>query len=107
MNLKNCHNFNDFRELARRKLPSPIYNYIDGGAVKSVITCLVVQQKTPLVTGGVGRSKFPKPIYPPAGGENRFCHLFLNHIHLHFCCHISMQLYGNLVYTQSFDGIIQ
>ncbi len=32
MNLKNCHNFNDFRELARRKLPSPIYNYIDGGA---------------------------------------------------------------------------
>jgi L-lactate dehydrogenase (cytochrome) len=32
MNLKNCHNFDDFRELARRKLPSPIYNYIDGGA---------------------------------------------------------------------------
>jgi len=32
MNLKNCYNFDDFRELARRKLPSPIYNYIDGGA---------------------------------------------------------------------------
>ena len=32
MNLKNCHNFDDFRKLAKKKLPSPIYNYIDGGA---------------------------------------------------------------------------
>ena len=32
MNLKNCHNFDDFRELARKKLPSPIFHYIDGGA---------------------------------------------------------------------------
>ena len=32
MSIKNCYNFQDFRELARRKLPSPIFNYIDGGA---------------------------------------------------------------------------
>ena len=32
MSLKNCHNFEDFRELAKKKLPSPIFHYIDGGA---------------------------------------------------------------------------
>ena len=32
MRLQHCHNFHDFRELARRRLPGPIYNYIDGGA---------------------------------------------------------------------------
>ena len=32
MNLKDCHNFADFRKLAKKKLPSPIFHYIDGGA---------------------------------------------------------------------------
>ncbi|WP_424930974.1 alpha-hydroxy acid oxidase [Amaricoccus macauensis] len=32
MRLKDCHNFHDFRRLAKRRLPSPIFNYIDGGA---------------------------------------------------------------------------
>jgi L-lactate dehydrogenase (cytochrome) len=32
MRLENCHNFHDFRALARRKLPAPIFNYIDGAA---------------------------------------------------------------------------
>ena len=32
MNLKNCHNFNDFRKLAKKKLPAPIFHYIDGGS---------------------------------------------------------------------------
>lgn len=32
MGLSACHNFHDFRELARRRLPSPIFNYIDGAA---------------------------------------------------------------------------
>jgi len=32
MRLSNCHNFHDFRELARRRLPGPIFNYIDGAA---------------------------------------------------------------------------
>jgi len=32
MKLSNCHNFDDFRKLAKKKLPSPIFNYIDGGS---------------------------------------------------------------------------
>jgi len=32
MRLIDCHNFHDFRELARRRLPGPIFNYIDGAA---------------------------------------------------------------------------
>ena len=32
MRLKHCHNFHDFRHLAQRRLPGPIFNYIDGGA---------------------------------------------------------------------------
>ena len=32
MRLNDCHNFHDFRRLARRRLPGPIFNYIDGAA---------------------------------------------------------------------------
>ena len=32
MNLNDCHNFSDFRKLAKQKLPSPIFHYIDGAA---------------------------------------------------------------------------
>lgn len=32
MGLKSCHNFHDFRALAQRRLPGPIFNYIDGAA---------------------------------------------------------------------------
>lgn len=32
MRLSDCHNFHDFRKLAKRRLPSPIFNYIDGAA---------------------------------------------------------------------------
>jgi len=32
MKLTDCHNYNDFRKLAKKKLPSPIFHYIDGGA---------------------------------------------------------------------------
>lgn len=32
MRLTDCHNFHDFRRLAKRRLPGPIFNYIDGGA---------------------------------------------------------------------------
>ena len=30
--VKNCHNTKDFRNLAKNKLPGPIFHYIDGGA---------------------------------------------------------------------------
>ena len=32
MNLKDCYNFSDFRKLAKKNLPSPIFHYIDGAA---------------------------------------------------------------------------
>jgi L-lactate dehydrogenase (cytochrome) len=32
MRLQHCHNFQDFRKLAKQRLPSPIFNYIDGAA---------------------------------------------------------------------------
>ena len=32
MRLSDCHNAQDFRELARRRLPGPIFHYIDGAA---------------------------------------------------------------------------
>lgn len=36
MRLSDCHNFHDFRRMARRRLPSPIFNYIDGAAEDEV-----------------------------------------------------------------------
>ena len=32
MSLKDCYNFEDFRKLAKKKLPAPIFHYIDGGS---------------------------------------------------------------------------
>ena len=32
MSIDRCYNFEDFRKLAKKKLPAPIFHYIDGGA---------------------------------------------------------------------------
>ena len=32
MSLNNCYNFEDFRRLAKKNLPAPIFHYIDGGS---------------------------------------------------------------------------
>ena len=32
MSLNNCYNFEDFRKIAKQKLPAPIFHYIDGGS---------------------------------------------------------------------------
>ena len=32
MRLKNCYRTSDFRKLAKQRLPSPIFHYIDGGS---------------------------------------------------------------------------
>ena len=32
MNLKDCYNYYDFRKLAKKNLPAPIFHYIDGGS---------------------------------------------------------------------------
>ena len=31
-NIQNCHNTKDFRRIAKKKLPGPIFHYIDGAA---------------------------------------------------------------------------
>ena len=36
MRLKDCHNYYDFRKLAKKRLPSPIFHYIDGAAEDEV-----------------------------------------------------------------------
>lgn len=36
MRLRDCHNFHDFRRMAQRRLPGPIFNYIDGAAEDEV-----------------------------------------------------------------------
>jgi L-lactate dehydrogenase (cytochrome) len=38
MRVQDCHNVEDFRRLARRRLPGPVFHYIDGGADDEV-TC--------------------------------------------------------------------
>jgi L-lactate dehydrogenase (cytochrome) len=59
MGLRNCHNFHDFRRLAQRRLPGPLFNYIDGAAddettyrrnTKAFETCDLI----PNVLRGVG-----------------------------------------------------
>ena len=32
MKLTDCHNIDDFRALAKRRLPWPVFDYIDGAA---------------------------------------------------------------------------
>ena len=39
MRLSQCHNYHDFRNLAKQRLPSPIFNYIDGAADDEVTYC--------------------------------------------------------------------
>ena len=32
LRLNDCHNVNDFRRLAKQRIPSPLFHYIDGGS---------------------------------------------------------------------------
>ena len=32
MRFERCHNFHDFRRLAKARLPGPVFDYIDGAA---------------------------------------------------------------------------
>jgi L-lactate dehydrogenase (cytochrome) len=59
MNLNDCHNFQDFRKLARQRLPQPIFHYIDGAADDEVTYRRNTQayeevDLVPNVLGGVG-----------------------------------------------------
>ena len=43
--LKSCHNVEDMRLLAKQRLPSPIFHYIDGAADDEV----TYRRKAPLI----------------------------------------------------------
>ena len=45
MSLKDCYNFEDFRKLAKKNLPAPIFHYIDGGSDDE--TCLLYTSPSP------------------------------------------------------------
>ena len=84
MRVSDCHNFHDFRELARRRLPSPIFNYIDGAADDEVTAVPVestdglaealvrlregreerLMAELALINAAAGPSFQPSPIFP-------------------------------------------
>ena len=45
MRLSDCHNIDDFRKLAKKKLPSPIFHYIDGGSDDEITLKRIIQDK--------------------------------------------------------------
>ena len=58
MRLKDCHNFHDFRKLAKKKLPSPIFHYIDGAA-EDEITYQKTRFTVFLFTNGIAKTFSP------------------------------------------------
>ena len=68
MNLKNCYNFEDFRKLAKKNLPAPIFHYIDGGSddevtlkrnTESFLKCDLV----PNILAGVGEPDLSTTVF--------------------------------------------
>ena len=47
MRLQHCVNFHDFRRLARRRLPRPIFDYIDGATDDEVVQVYVTWPRFP------------------------------------------------------------
>src|SRR3954471_4551115 len=88
MVLRNCHNFHDFGRLAKRRLPGPIFDYIDGAAdeetthrrnTKAFESCDLV----PSVLRGVGAvdmsvtvmgQKLAMPVYCSPSALQRLFH---------------------------------
>ena len=88
MNLADCYNFDDFRKLAKKKLPSPIFHYIDGGSddettLKRNTTSFNDCDLIPNVLAGVGDidlsttvfgKKIDFPLFLGATSMNRLYH---------------------------------
>ena len=77
MNLKDCHNFNDFRKLAKKKLPSPIFHYIDGGAddettLKRNTEAFNECDLVPNILASVGKPDLSTTVF----GKKLICHYF-------------------------------
>ena len=59
MNINDCYNFEDFRKLAKKKLPAPIFHYIDGGSddettLKRNTDCFLKCDLVPNILASVG-----------------------------------------------------
>ena len=68
MSLNDCYNFNDFRRLAKKNLPAPIFHYIDGGSddevtlkrnTESFLKCDLV----PNILAGVGEPDLSTKVF--------------------------------------------
>ena len=68
MSLNNCYNFEDFRRLAKKNLPAPIFHYIDGGSddevtlkrnTESFLKCDLV----PNILAGVGEPDLSTSVF--------------------------------------------
>ncbi len=68
MSLNNCYNFEDFRRLAKKNLPAPIFHYIDGGSddevtlkrnTESFLKCDLV----PNILAGVGEPDLSTTVF--------------------------------------------
>jgi len=68
MSLENCYNFEDFRRLAKKNLPAPIFHYIDGGSddevtlkrnTESFLKCDLV----PNILAGVGEPDLSTTVF--------------------------------------------
>ena len=68
MNLGDCYNFEDFRKLAKKNLPAPIFHYIDGGSddevtlkrnTESFLKCDLV----PNILAGVGEPDLSTTVF--------------------------------------------
>ena len=68
MSLNDCYNFEDFRRLAKKNLPAPIFHYIDGGAddevtlkrnTESFLKCDLV----PNILAGVGEPDLSTTVF--------------------------------------------
>ena len=68
MSLKDCYNFEDFRKLAKKNLPAPIFHYIDGGSddettlkrnTESFLKCDLV----PNILAGVGEPDLSTTVF--------------------------------------------
>ena len=68
MNLNDCYSFDDFRKLAKKNLPAPIFHYIDGGSddettlkrnTESFLKCDLV----PNILAGVGEPDLSTTVF--------------------------------------------
>jgi L-lactate dehydrogenase (cytochrome) len=86
--LKDCQNIGDLRELARRRLPHPIFHYVDGGAedettlrrntlafndIQFVPRCLIDVAEVNTATRVLGQD-LAWPVMCSPTGASRFCH---------------------------------